>query len=176
MSADEPAGVVVPLDLVAVGTRVIADHVEAEFGRPVVGRLVSQDVIPRLQPGRRLRTSGPVVHRHVRLVDAQPPHRHVAACWALIAPDRLPDAVRAELGSGEPLDRLLTRHGVPWRGELLTDEGLVSPATEASLDLSWLEPAGVVVELARVVSIGGEPVAILIDEVPLRSSALPAPA
>ena len=65
MSEDAASGVAVPLDLVAVGTRVIADHVEAEFGRPVLGRLVSQDVIERLRPGRRLHTSGPVVHRRI---------------------------------------------------------------------------------------------------------------
>ena len=93
----------------------------------------------------------------------------MAACWALIVPDRLPDAVRAELGSGEPLDRLLTRHDTGWRGELLAEEGLLAPAAEASVDLSWLDPAGVVVELVRLASIGEDPVAVLIDEVPLRS-------
>jgi hypothetical protein len=169
MSEHAASGVAVPLDLVAVATRVVVEHVEAEFGQPVVGRLVSQDVIERLRPGR-LHTSGPVVHRQVQLVDAEPPHRHVAACWALIVLDRLPDAVRAELGCGEPLDRLLTRHGTGWRGELLAEEGLLTPAAEASVDLSWLDPAGVVVELVRLASIGEDPVAVLIDEVPLRFS------
>jgi hypothetical protein len=169
ISSTAVPGVAVPLDLVAVGTRVIADHVAVEFGRPVVGQLVSQDVILHLQPAERLDTSGPVVCRQVQLVDAEAPRRAVAACWALVVADRLPDVIRAGLESGEPLDRLLTVFGSGWSAEVLTEEGAVLPAAEASVDLGWLGSAGMVVELSRLASIEGVPVAVLIDEVPLRS-------
>jgi hypothetical protein len=178
---DEPAGVVLPLDLVAAASRVVAEHsqprviaddVEAQFGRPVVGRLSSQDEIAhvREEPGRGLQTSGPVVVRVVELVEQASPHRPLAVCHALIVPDRLPESVRAELGSGEPLDRLLTRHSVDWAATVQPEEGFVAPVGLVSGEFSWLgEAAGAAVELLRLISIGGQPVAVLIDELPLRS-------
>ncbi len=180
MSAqDEPAGVVLPLDLVAAASRVMAEHaqphvvaddVEAQFGRPVVGRLVGQDEIPRVVPGQGLQTGGPLLVREVELVEQAPPHRPLAVSHALIVPDRLPESVRAELGSGEPLDRLLTRHGVDWTAIVQPEEGFVAPVEVVAGEFAWLgEAAGAAVELLRVVSIAGRPVAILIDELPLRS-------
>jgi hypothetical protein len=175
----ETGGVVVPLDVVGaasrlvaehLGAQVVADYIEAEFGRPVAGRLVSQDEIRRVEPGSGLRTRGPVVVRVVELVELAPPHRPLAVCHALIVPDRLPDPVRAELSSGEPLDRLLTRHRVEWTSTMQAEEGFVAPIEPIAAEFSWLgEAAGAVVELLRQVSVGGRPAAILIDELPLRS-------
>jgi hypothetical protein len=190
MATDEPTGVVLPLDLLSMAVEVVAEHVqahvvadyiEAQFGRRVVARLVSQELIPRLrhEPGHGLDTGGPVLLREVVLVDAAPPHQPLAVCNALIVPDRLPDPVRAELASSaEPLDRLLTRHAVDWQATLQPDEGFVAPFGLASRDFSWLgEAAGAAVELLRLVQIGGRPVAVLVDELPLRSPrAEPTPA
>jgi hypothetical protein len=149
--------------------RVVADRVEAEFGRQVVGVLLVHNEVRRvaLQTGR-LRTAGPVLFRTVRLVDRLPPHRPMAVCWSLVVPERLPPPVRDALASGEPLDRLLARHGVPWRCDLLPEEGFVGPHREASSDFSWLEPAGSFVQMVRLLTIDRAPVAMLIDEVPLR--------
>jgi hypothetical protein len=182
MPTDEATGVVVPLDLLAVAAEVVAEHVqahvvadyiEAQFGRRVVARLISQELIQRIhrEPGQGLDTSGPILLREVVLVDEAPPHRPLAVSNALIVPDRLPDLIRAELASSaEPLDRLLTRRGVDWQVRLRSDEGFVAPFGLASRDFSWLgEEAGAAVELLRQVHVAGRPVAVLVDELPLPS-------
>jgi hypothetical protein len=147
----------------------VADCVEAMSGRVAVGRLIACDQVERvaLQEGP-LRTAGPVVFRHVQLVDQPPPHRPLAVCWELIVPDRLPAPVRRRLPvSDEPLDRLLTLYGASWRGEVCPEEGTVAPIAEASCDLSWAAPGGAVVEVLRRATVRGVPVAVLIDELPL---------
>jgi hypothetical protein len=183
MSTDEAAGVVVPLnllpgaaELVAANARpqVVADDVAARFGRRVLARLVTHEVLSRIrhEPGHGLDTGGPVVLREVILVDEGPPFRPLAACSELIVPDRLPEPVQVDLAStSDPLDRLLTRHRVDWQVILRPDEGFVAPLGMASRDFSWLgEQAGASVELLRLVSVHGRPVAVLIDELPLHSA------
>ena len=189
MSTTEAAGVVIGLDLLAVASRVVAEHVqahvvadyvEAQFGRRARCRLISQEVIQHVRhdPGHGLDTAGPVLLREVVLTDETPPYRPLAACHALLVPDRLPDSARAELATcADPLDRLLTRLGVDWHATLRTDEGFVSPFGLASCDFSWLgDEAGAALELTRLASIAGVPVAVLVDELPLPSSARAEPA
>jgi len=86
----------------------------------------------------------------------------------MIVPGRLPAAVLADLeSSGEPADRLFTQHGVAWSAELLGEESYVASLAEAMVDLSWLEPDAVLVELVRRVLVDGLPVALLLDQLPL---------
>jgi hypothetical protein len=147
----------------------------------VCARLVSQDVIQRVHrdPGRGLDTDGPVLLREVVLAEETPPGRPLAACHALLVPDRLPGPVRTGLSShADPVDGLLARLGVDWTATVRAEEGFVAPFGLASCDFSWLgEQAAAVIELTRLASIGGIPVAVLVDEMPLPSSprAEPAP-
>ncbi len=67
---------------------------------------------------------------------------------------------------GEPLDRLLTLHGVAWHGELLPDENRKTTVQEASAVFRWAAPDAPLLELTRFLTIGKEPLATLIDEVP----------
>jgi chorismate-pyruvate lyase len=146
----------------------VTDLVEALLGRAVQARRLSQDEIPRIRPPGllRLRTTGPVLHRHVLLEDSLPPHLPVAAVWALIVPWHLPEAVRAALLQGdEPLDRLLAAHGVPWTAEPVETE--TRTVAEASNPFPWSEPAAPLVEhTRRVLDDIGTPIAMTIDEVP----------
>jgi hypothetical protein len=147
----------------------ITDLVSHLLGRPVRSCLLSQQVIgPVRPPGLvRLRTTGPFLHRHVRLDDSLPPHLPVAVLWALIVPWRLPEPVRRALAGGpEPLDRLLVRHSVRWTAE--PQETDVHPVTEASTAFPWAAPATPLVEQARVLTAEDTgPVAATIEEIPL---------
>jgi hypothetical protein len=156
------------LDLSACLTLPVAQLVEERLGHAVYGQLANQDTIPSIKPPGlvKLRTSGPVIHRHVVLRDAQSPHLVVAVCWAMVVADRLPAEVRRDLDGGEPLDRLLTLHGVAWQAELLPDENRKTTVQEASARFHWATPDTPLLELTRFVTIGDEPLATLIDEVP----------
>jgi hypothetical protein len=157
------------LDLDAIGSRPVADVVAERLGRPVRGLLVSQDTISRVRsPGLPvLGTTGPVVHRHVVLQDSRPPYLTVAVAWALMVEARLPRRIRVGLaGTGEPLDRLLTGHRVPWTAGL-TERAVWHPAEEASAEFGWAVSGTPLVEVTRLLSVDGVPVATLVDEVPL---------
>lgn len=147
----------------------VTDLVSHLLGRPVRPCLLSQQVIGRVRPPGlvRLRTTGPFLHRHVRLDDSLPPHLPVAVLWTLIVPWRLPEPVRQGLAGGpEPLDRLLVRHAVGWAAE--PHETEVHPVTEASTVFPWAAPATPLVEQTRVlVADDTGPVAATIDEIPL---------
>jgi hypothetical protein len=161
----EPAGV----DLFAGLVRRRADVTDLMaglLGRPVRSRLLGHQVIGRVRPPGllRLRTTGPVLHRHLRLEDSLPPHLPIAVLWALIVPWRLPEAVRVGLLGPQPLDRLLGRHGVRWRTE--PEETQVHPATEASTDFRWAAPGTPLVEQSRLVVADTGPVATTIEEIP----------
>ncbi len=181
-----PAAAALVAEYAAAGSRVVADDLAARFGRPVTGRHVgpvwTQHVtrdpaeVARLEsapPGRRgLRTGRPLLRREVRLFDQAPPYRPLAYCQEMLVSDRLPAAVLAELeSSGEPVDRLLTTHGVSWTAELLGEDSYLAPLADAMVDLSWLEPDAVLVELVRRVVIDGQPVALLLDQLPLMAPA-----
>jgi len=149
-------------------SRGVTELVEALLGRAVRSRRLSQDEIPRIRPPGllRLRTTGPVLHRHVLLEDSLPPHLPVAVAWALIVPWHLPEDVRAALLHGdEPLDRLLTGHGLQWTAEPVETE--TRTVAEASSGFPWAEPTAALVEHTRRVLDGtGMPIAVTIDEVP----------
>jgi hypothetical protein len=145
----------------------VTDLVTHLLGRPVRSRVLGQHVIQRIRPPGliRLRTTGPVLHRHLRLDDSLPPHLPVAVLWALIVPWRLPEAVRIGLLGPQPLDRLLGRHGVRWRTE--PAETQVHSAAEASTDFRWASPGTPLVEQSRLVVADTGPVAATIEEIPL---------
>ena len=146
----------------------VTELAEALLGRAVRSRRLSQDEIPRIRaPGLlRLQTTGPVLHRHVLLEDTLPPHLPVAVAWALIVPWHLPEDVRAALLHGdEPLDRLLTVHGLLWTAEPVETESRT--VAEASSPFPWAKPASPLVEhTRRVLDSGGVPIAVTIDEMP----------
>lgn len=146
----------------------VTDLVTDLLGRPVLPRLLGQNEIRTIRPPglARLRTTGPVLHRHVRLDDSLPPHLPVAVLWALIVPWRLADPVRGALLDGpEPLDRLLVRHGVRWTAEPL--EAQLHTVADASTPFPWAGPDRPLVEQTRLVVLeGAGPVAATIDEVP----------
>jgi hypothetical protein len=153
----------------------VTDLMTHLLGRPVWPRVLGQQVIRRIRPPGliRLRTTGPVLHRHLRLDDSLPPHLPVAVLWALIVPWRLPDAVRVGLLGPQPLDRLLGRHGVRWWTE--PEETQVHSAAEASTEFHWAPPGTPLVEQSRLVVADTGPVATTIDEIPLlRARADPA--
>jgi len=157
------------LDLTASLTLPVAQLVEERLGHAVYGQLADQDTIPSIKaPGLvKLRTTGPVTHRHVVLRDALPPNLVVAVCWAMFASDRIPAAVRQDLDAGgEPLDRLLTLHDLAWRAEVLPDENRKTTVREASATLRWATPGTPLLEVTRFVRLGEEPLGVLIDEVP----------
>ncbi len=166
-----PAAAALVSDYAAVGSRVVADDLAARFGRPVTGRDVGR--MWRQRPVRdpaevALQSGGPLLCRELRLFDQAPPYRPLAYCQEMIVPGRLPAAVLADLeSSGEPADRLFTQHGVAWSAELLGEESYVASLAEAMVDLSWLEPDAVLVELVRRVLVDGLPVALLLDQLPL---------
>jgi len=157
------------LDLTACRTTPVAQLVEDRLGHPVYGQLADQDTIPSIKPPGlvKLQTTGPVTHRHVLLRDRQPPNWVVAVCWAMFVADRLPAEVKRDLDAGgEPLDRLLTQHGVAWQAEVLPDENRKTVVREASVTFRWAGPDTPLLELTRFLTINNEPLAILIDEVP----------
>ena len=166
--ADVPAVAVEVFAVLVRRSAEVSDLVADLLARPVRARLLGQDEIPAIRPPglARLRTTGPVVHRHVRLDDSRPPHLPVAVIWALIVPWRLPEPVRAALRDGpEPLDRLLVRHAVRWSAEPV--EGQVHRVEDGSTLYPWAEPAAPLVEQTRLVTVeGAGPVAATIDEVP----------
>lgn len=147
----------------------VSDLVAQLLGRPVRPRLLGQQVIRRVRPPGlvRLRTTGPFLHRHVRLDDSLPPHLPVAVLWMLIVPWRLPAPVRSALLVGaQPVDRLLTRHGVDWSAQAL--ETQVHTVAEASTEFSWAAPDTPLIEQSRLlVSADTGPVATTIEEIPL---------
>lgn len=137
------------------------------LGRPVRSRLLGEGELARIAPPglARLDTTGPVLRRHVLLTDSAPPHLPVAVSWSVVVPWRLPDAVAAALRSGaEPLDRLLADHGLSWAAVPVETETL--PVAEASTAFPWAAAGSFLVEQARVVHVGGVPVATTIDEIP----------
>jgi len=137
------------------------------LGRPVRSRLLGEGELARIAPPglARLGTTGPVLRRHVLLTDSAPPHLPVAVSWSVVVPWRLPEAVATALRSGgEPLDRLLADHGLSWTAEPVESETL--PVAEASTAFPWAPAGSFLVEQARVVHVGGIPVAITIDEIP----------
>jgi hypothetical protein len=141
--------------------------VEDLLGRPVRSRVIGEGELARLAPPglARLDTTGPVLRRHVLLSDSLPPHLPVAVTWSVVVVGRLPDAVASALRSGpEPLDRLLTEHGLPWTTRPVEWEAL--PVEEASTPFAWAPPGTSLVEQARVVHLDALPVATTIDEVP----------
>ncbi len=157
------------LDLTACRTTPVAQLVEERLGHAVYGQLADQDTIPSINPPGlvKLQTTGPVTSRHVVLRDRQPPNWVVAVCWAMFAHDRLPAEVQRDLAAGgEPLDRLLTMHGVAWTAELLPDENRKTVSREASVTFRWARPDTPLLELIRFLTIDGQPLAMLIDEVP----------
>jgi hypothetical protein len=145
----------------------VTDLVAGLLGRPVRPRVLGQHVIERIRPPGlvRLRTTGPVLHRHVRLDDSLPPHLPVAVLWTLIVPWRLPEPVRAGLLGPQPLDQLLGRHGVRWTAE--PAETQVHPVAEASTDFRWAAPGTPLVEQSRLMVAATGPIAATIDEIPL---------
>jgi chorismate-pyruvate lyase len=149
-------------------SRGVTDLVEALLARPVRSRRLSQDEIPRIRPPGLLRlgTTGPVLHRHVLLEDSRAPHLPVAVAWALIVPWHLPEVVRAALLQGdEPLDRLLTAHGLQWTAEPVETE--TRTVDEASGPFPWAAPVTPLIEhTCRVVDGAGTPIAVTIDEIP----------
>lgn len=144
----------------------VTSLVSGLLGRPVRSRLLGYQVIRRVRPPGlvRLRTRGPVLHRHLRLEDSLPPHLPVAVLWALIVPWRLPAPVRSGLLGPQPLDRLLGRHGLRWWAE--QEETQVHPAVEASTDFRWAPPGTPLVEQSRLVVTETGPVATTIEEIP----------
>jgi hypothetical protein len=177
---DESASPVVPLELVEAASRlvnqhirrgVVGDYVAAEFGRPTVGRLLGRRDIARAdpsEPGHGLQSTGPLLVRELALIDADA-RGVLAVASELLVPARLPEPVQAELASAQPLDRLLTRHGVDWQAALVHGEGYVASFDEATEEnFSWLAGAGAAVQLMRMIHIGGLPAALVIDELPLR--------
>jgi hypothetical protein len=166
-----PNGTLPILDVTAALTRPTVQLVEERLGRPLRGRFIEQDIIARIRPPGlgRLRTRGPVTVRQVIVEDSQPPHLTVAVSWALIVAARVPEPLLLDFHgfSGEPLDRLLTAHGVRWRGELTDDGVATSPAGEASARFAWATRDTPLLELTRILSVGGNPLAVAIDEVPL---------
>ncbi len=176
-----PAAAALVADYTTAGHRVIADDLAARFGRPVTGRHAGQIWTQRqttdpaeaarlaaLRGRRSLQTGAPLLCREVRLLDQAPPHRPLAYSQEMLVPDRLPPAVLAELqSSGEPADRLFTKHGLDWTAEMLADEGYIAPLAQAILDLSWLEPDAVLVELVRRILVDGLPVGLVLDQLPL---------
>lgn len=148
-------------------SRGATELVEDLLGRPVRSRLVGDGELARIAPPglARLATTGPVLRRHLQLADSLPPHLPVAVSWSLVVPWRLPGEVAAALRSGpEPLDRLLTGHGLAWTATPLETETL--PVADASTDFPWAEPGAALVEQARLVHVEARPVAIVLDEVP----------
>jgi hypothetical protein len=154
--------------LLVRSSRGVTDLAEALLGRPVRPRRLSQDEIPRIRaPGLlRLRTTGPVLHRHVLLEDSLAPHLPLAVAWALIVPWHLPEEVRSALLHGDaPLDRLLSEHGLLWTTEPVETE--TRTVTEASSAFPWAPRSTPLVEHTRRVLDGrGLPIAVTIDEVP----------
>lgn len=137
------------------------------LGRPVRAQLIGEGEIPRIAPPglARLRTTGPVLRRHVVLTDSRPPHLPVAVSWSVVVPWRLPDDVAGALRSGpEPLDRLLTGRGLAWSAEPVESETL--PVEDASTPFPWAPPGTRLVEQARVIHLDSQPVATTIDEIP----------
>jgi hypothetical protein len=147
----------------------VTDLVAHLLGRPVRPRVLGQQVIRRVRsPGLvRLRSTGPFLHRHVRLDDSLPPYLPVAVLWMLIVPWRLPAAARYDLLIGaDPVDRLLIRHGVDWSADAL--ETQVHTVAEASTEFPWASPGTPLVEQGRLlVSLDSGPVATTIEEIPL---------
>jgi len=145
----------------------VTDLVSHLLGRPVRPRVLGQQVIQRVRPPGLLRlgTTGPVLHRHLRLDDSLPPYLPVAVLWTLIVPWRLPEPVRIGLLGPQPLDRLLGQHGVPWAAEL--EETQVHPAAEASADFRWAAPGTPLVAQSRLLIAADGPVATTIEEIPL---------
>jgi hypothetical protein len=157
------------LDLAAIRLRPVVTVLEERLGRPIRGRLLSTDTITRVKPPglSKLHTNGPLTHRHVVLEDSLPPHLRVAVAWALTVEGRLPLGVRAGLvGSGEPLDRLLTSHDLPWTADLIEDV-ITGPASTASTHFTWAASGTPLVEITRILQVSDDPIAITIDEVPL---------
>jgi hypothetical protein len=129
--------------------------------------VLAEGQLPRIAPPGllRLATTGPVLRRHVVLTDSEPPHLPVAVVWSVLVPHRLPATVVAAMrDGGEPLDRLLVRHGVNWSSRPVESE--ILPASEASTPFSWAPPGTPLVEQARVVHLDHAPVATTIDEMP----------
>jgi hypothetical protein len=146
----------------------VTDLVTHLLGRPVWPRLLDQQVIRRIRPPGliRLRTTGPVLHRHVRLDDSLPPHLPVAVLWALIVPWRLPEPVRTGLLGPQSLDRLLGRHAVRWAAE--PGETQVHTVSDASTDFPWAAPTTPLVEQSRLLAVEDVgPVAATIEEIPM---------
>lgn len=137
------------------------------LGRAVRGRLFAEAELPRIAPPglTRLATTGPVLRRHVHLVDSAPPHLPVAVVWSVLVPHRLPATVLGALREGgEPLDRLLVRHGLSWTSRPV--ESVTVPASEASTAFAWAPPGTPLVEQVRVLHVDHVPVATTIDELP----------
>jgi hypothetical protein len=147
----------------------VTDLMAHLLGRPVRPRVLAQQVIRRVRsPGLvRLRSTGPFLHRHVRLDDSLPPYLPVAVLWMLIVPWRLPPDARYDLLVGaDPVDRLLIRHGVDWSADAL--ETQVHTVGEASTEFPWAPPGTPLVEQGRLlVSRDAGPVATTIEEIPL---------
>ncbi len=173
-----PVAAALVADYAADAARVLVEDLSARWGRPVVGRRFGQVQRYHFQADGAaemaadlggLQSGGPWLLRQVRLYDPAGPDRPLAVCAQVLVPDRMPAPVLAAIedGSDEPADWLLSRHGVSWSAQLLTAGSHVAPVEAASIDLSWLGPDAVLIELARRAYIGGRPVATLIDQIPL---------
>jgi hypothetical protein len=157
------------LDLERCRTQPVAQLLEERLGRAVQARLVDQDTIARIARGglAKLRTRGPVLHRHVLLADSLTPRLPVAVAWGLVVVKRLPKAVQRDLEGGEPLDRLLTTYGIAWTAELKRRDTKRHKVEQASHRFPWAAPDTPLTEMTRLLSINGDPKAVLIDEIPL---------
>jgi chorismate-pyruvate lyase len=158
------------LDLERCRMQPVAQLLEERLGRAVQTRLVDQGTIARIaRPGLvKLRTRGPVLHRHVLLTDSLAPHLPIAVAWGLIVVKRLPKKVQRELAEGgEPLDRLLTMHGIVWAAELIRRDTIGHKVEQASHRFPWAANGTPLTEMARLLTINGDPQAVLIDEIPL---------
>ena len=141
--------------------------VEDLLGRPCRGRVFAAAELSRIDPPGlvRLATTGPVLRRHVLLTDSESPHLPVAVVWSLLVPHRLPATVVTALHeTGEPLDRLLVRHGLNWSSRAVETD--TRPASAASTPFEWAPPGTPLVEQARVLHLDHAPVATTVDEIP----------
>ena len=127
------------LDQLVRGTRSAEELAASLTGRWPRTRLLHQYDLPRVDdPGLTLlQTTGPALGRDIELVDAGTgtgASAVVATSTELVVLERLPQAVTVELREyGDPLDRLLDRHGVDWDSQLIRAVAIRAPSPAVQL-------------------------------------------